>query len=157
MATLTGRWRLDVPGHDCEQMFAIAVDIESYPRFLPFCRSARIRRRDAGGLDVENHFGAGPVQARFRTRATFDRPHRLDITSQAAPFRRFRLTWLFAPLPEGCRVEAEYEIEMRSFLLHGLARLALSEIEPSVLASFRRRIAEVYPPAAALPPSKRDS
>jgi len=145
MSPLTGRWRLDVPDHDCEQMFAIAVDIESYPRFLPFCRSARIRQRDDSVLEVENHFGAGPVQARFPTRAELDRPHRLEITSRAAPFHLFRLTWLFSPLPKGgCRVEARYQIELRSPLLHGLARFAMPEIEPSVLASFKRRIVEVY-------------
>ncbi|MFD2235798.1 type II toxin-antitoxin system RatA family toxin [Phaeospirillum tilakii] len=146
MSALTGRWRLDLPGQDCERMFAIAVDIESYPRFLPFCRAARIRRREGNALDVDNQFGAGPIQARFPTRAEFERPHRLEITSRAAPFRLFRLTWLFTPLPGGCRVEARYHIELRSPLLHGLARLAMPEVEPTVLAAFRRRVAELYGP-----------
>jgi coenzyme Q-binding protein COQ10 len=145
MSALTGTWSLDFPRHSCDQMFAVAVDIESYPRFLPFCRTAHIRRREERALDVDNTFGAGPIQARFQTRAEFDRPHRLEITTRQPPFHRFRLIWSFAPLPDGgCRVQADYLVELRSFLLHSLAQMSLPEFERRVLASFRERVREVY-------------
>ena len=34
--------------HSAEQVYAVVVDIESYPRFLPWCLAARVERRAQG-------------------------------------------------------------------------------------------------------------
>ncbi|CAA7614556.1 type II toxin-antitoxin system RatA family toxin [Magnetospirillum sp. SS-4] len=140
-SALAGGWVVDFPHHDQTQLFALAADVESYPRFIPWCRLARIRRRDGNLLEVDNLFGAGPVQARFRSAAEFDPPHRLDITSRDGPFRHFRLTWVFETIETGgCRVRADYRMELRSGLLHSLARLSLPEMERRVVQNFKDRV-----------------
>lgn len=148
-AGLAGACRLDFPDHDCADLFAVAVDIESYPRFIPWCRSAQIRQRDGDVLLVDNTFGAGPVEAQFQTRAAAMAPARLEITSDQPPFRRFRLVWSFAPLDGGgCRVSADYSIELRSILLHSLALVSLPEVERRLIHNFRDRVRTVYGGAA---------
>ena len=145
MTPLAGGWTVDFPDHDAEQLFAVAVDIESYTRFIPWCRLARIRRREGNILEVDNLFGAGPLQARFRSRAEFDSPRRLDITATDGPFRLFHLGWRFEPRHGGgCRVVARYSMELRSGLLHSLARLSLSEVERRVVRNFKDRVRVVY-------------
>jgi len=145
-AGLSGVCRIEFPDLGCAELFAVAIDIESYPLFLPWCQSARVRRRDGNTLFVDNAFGAGPIEAHFETRAVATPPERLEITSQQAPFRSFRLDWRFAPLAGGgCRVSAEYRIEMRAALLHTLARLSLPEIERRVIARFRERVRHLHP------------
>ena len=146
-APLAGLWSLDFPNHACEALFAVAVDIESYPRFLPWCRAVRITRRGPDGLPrrVENLFGAGPVVARFESHAEPEPPHRLVIRAEAAPFRRFSLDWRFDPLPDGgCRASAAYHIELRSAVLQSLARLSLPEVERRVVQAFRDRVRLVH-------------
>lgn len=145
MSALTGGWRVEFPHHDAEQLFAVAVDIESYPRFIPWCRLAHIRRRDGHMLQVDNLFGAGPLQVRFHSRAELDPPHRLEITACDGPFRQFRLSWSFDPgTTGGCRVVADYRMELRSSLLHSLARLSLPEVERRVVQKFKERVRAVY-------------
>ena len=145
MAGLAGGWRVDFPRHDAEQLFALAADIESYPRFLPWCRSARILSRRDQAWEVDNVFGAGPVLAHFRSHAVFDRPHLLEITASEAPFRRFRLSWRFEPLgAAGCRVTAYYAMDLRSSLLAAMARMALPEMERKVVQRFKDRVRQVY-------------
>lgn len=142
---LTGRFTADFPHYEPAQLFALAVDIERYPAFIPWCRRTRVLSRGGGVLEVDNHFGAGPVDAAFRTRARPLPPDRLEITSDEAPFRSFRLVWSFVPLPGGgCRVVAEYAIQMRSALLQGLARIAMPEAERKIARRFRDRAAELY-------------
>ncbi len=142
---LAGGWVVDFPRHDAARLFALAVDIESYPRFIPWCRLARIRGREGNRLEVDNLFGAGPVQARFHSVAEFEAPHRLSITSRDGPFRSFQLTWEFEPLgDDGCRVKADYRMELRSGLLQSLARLSLPEVERRVVHKFRERVRAVY-------------
>ncbi|BAE53064.1 type II toxin-antitoxin system RatA family toxin [Paramagnetospirillum magneticum] len=144
MHALTGGWGLDVPGHTPDELYALAVDIESYPRFLPWCQKARIRSRDGDRLEVDNLFGLGPLQAQFSSQATQEPPGKLTITSQDGPFRRFRLIWTFTPLEDGCRVEAEYKMELRSPMLHAMAAMSLPAMEHKVAQSFRNRVREVY-------------
>lgn len=149
MASITGRVKMDFPAYSPEQMFALAADIERYPEFIPWCQGARVLSRDGGVWLVDNHFGAGPVEAGFRTRAVATPPERLEITSEQAPFRHFRLEWRFEPLAcGGCRVSASYDLAMRSPLLHGLARLATPEAVRKVIRRFEERAAALYGRAA---------
>jgi len=145
MRPLTGGWRVELPELSPAQIFALAVDIESYPRFLPWCRLARITRRGEGELEVENRFGAGPLLAGFHSTARFEAPDRLEITAKDGPFRSFRLLWRFEPLPpEGCRVIAQYSMELRSPLLHGMAALSLPGLEREVVSRFKGRVRAIY-------------
>lgn len=145
MTAVVGRVGADFAAFSCEQMFALAADIERYPEFIPWCRAARVLSRDGDVWRVENHFGAGPLDAVFRTFARPDPPHALEITSTDAPFRAFRLEWRFAPLPGGgCRVEAHYDITLVSPVLHALARLAMPEATRKIIDRFRTRAAALY-------------
>ncbi len=144
MSVVAGAWVVDFPHLDRARLFAVAADIESYPRFIPWCRLARIRQRDGNRMEVDNLFGAGPIQARFRSHAEFDPPNRLDITSRDGPFRHFHLTWRFLALgAEGCRVEADYRMELRSGLLQSLAQVSMTEIERRVVQRFKERVRAV--------------
>lgn len=145
MSDITGRCRADFPAWDCAQMFAIASDIESYPLFLPWCRSARILSREGDLWQVENHFGAGPVDQVFLTQARLEQPHRLTITSDQPPFSRFVMEWHFQDRPQGgCLVTAQYGMRLASPLLHGLARFSMAGAENKILARFRDRARQLY-------------
>lgn len=145
MSAVIGRATAEFVTYTPEQIFALAADIESYPAFIPWCRRARIVSRDGEVWQVDNHFGAGPLDAGFRTRATAQPPHRLEITATEAPFRHFRLEWRFEPLAGGgCRVTAEYDLALRSPLLHGLAHIAMPETARKIIHRFEQRAAALY-------------
>lgn len=145
MGEVAGRVSADFAAWSPEQMFALAADIEHYPEFIPWCRRAHVLSRDDGVWLVDNHFGAGPVDAVFRTVARPHPPHSLEITATQAPFRHFRLEWRFAPLSDGgCRVSAVYALALRSPLLHGLARLAMPDATRKVIRRFEARAATLY-------------
>ncbi len=137
---VVGQWRADFPAHAPEALFAIAADIESYPRFVPWCIATRILARHPDHWRCDNLFGTGPVRLRFHTRAEFDPPKAIDITSGDGPFRDFRLSWRFLPLaPSGCRVECGFAMTFRRDLLGLLARVSLPEVERRILNAFRAR------------------
>lgn len=142
---LSGAFSADFPRYRADQLFAIADDIERYPQFIPWCRSARVLSQDGAVREVENHFGAGPADISFSSRAVTSPPEQLEITAEGGPFRRFSLTWTFTPLEAGgCRVKAHYVVDFRSGLLQGLAALTIREVEHRVLRRFRDRAAEIY-------------
>lgn len=134
-----GDWRMDFPGRTAEDLFAIAADIESYPRFVPWCIATRILARHPDHWRCDNIFGAGPVRLRFHTRAELDPPHRIVITSHDGPFRAFRLSWAFTPTEGGCAVDVGFEALFKWDIVGLLARVSLSEVERRIIAAFRRR------------------
>lgn len=137
---LSGRFRVDFPHLTARQLFDIAADIESYPCFIPWCRSARVIGQDGDGKVVENHFGAGPVDLRFTTRAVAQAPEHLTITGDDGPFKAFCLEWTFA---DG-HVKAQYQIALASPLLQGLAGFAMPEVERRIVSQFRQRANALY-------------
>lgn len=80
---------------DCpiEPLFDLIADIESYPRFVPGWRAARILRRTQNHLVVRQSVSVAGMKVSFVSEAEVSRPHRLGIRSQAHPFRHFHLLW----------------------------------------------------------------
>ena len=83
-----------------EQMFDLVNDVERYPKFLHWCKGARIESRQGSTLEATLEIGVLGFQQRFRTRNTLQRPERIGIDLVSGPFRRLRGEWRFAATPE---------------------------------------------------------
>lgn len=127
----------------CEQLFALVLDIERYPEFVPGYHRARILRREAEALEVEQDTGIGPAGFRFRSRAEFVAPQRIVIHACDGPFRRLEVAWRFEPQEGGCRVTAETLYELPP-LLAPLLQGGLALLAPRLLDAFARRAATLH-------------
>jgi len=87
--------------HTPEQMFDLVNDIESYPKFLHWCRGARIDARHDNTLEATLDIGMLGFHQSFRTRNTLARPERIGINLVSGPFRRLRGEWRFVGAPGG--------------------------------------------------------
>jgi coenzyme Q-binding protein COQ10 len=135
-----------LPGFTPERLFAIAADVESYPRFLFWCESARVARREGNRLTVDNQFGIGPLRTRFETKAVLDPPRSIDVTSSDGPFLRLRISWRFEAAREGgCRITLEIDQAFRSPLFDAAARPFLATVEEQVIRAFIKRAKELHP------------
>jgi coenzyme Q-binding protein COQ10 len=131
----------------CEQVFDLAADVERYPQFLPGWKSARIVRREADVLYVEQILGIGPVQLRFGSRTTLHRPERIEVSSAEPPFRHYSLTWLFTPGPPvSCRLSVIVDLELESRLLQLLVNRVLPGSITGAIAAFEARASSLYVP-----------
>ncbi len=127
------------------QLFDIAVDVERYPEFIPWCLAARVHRRHDDVYYTDQVIGLGLLRQRFGSKTVFGRPERIHVTSSDRPFRRFELTWLFDPLPEGgCRVSLRVELDFRSPLLGGLFNRAVGRAVDRIMSAFEARARRLY-------------
>ncbi|HTT41337.1 MAG TPA: type II toxin-antitoxin system RatA family toxin [Burkholderiales bacterium] len=132
----------------CEQVFDLAADVERYPEFLPGWISARIVKREADVLYVEQVLGIGPVRLRFGSRTMLHRPDRIAVTSSEPPFRHYSLTWLFAPGPAvSCNLSVSVDLELDSRLLQLLVDRVLPASITGAIAAFEARAKRLYIPA----------
>jgi coenzyme Q-binding protein COQ10 len=129
----------------CEQVFDLAADIERYPEYLPGWISARILKREADVLYVEQVLGVGPARLQFGSRAVLHRPERIEVTSSEPPFRYYRLTWLLAPRPAvSCSLSVTVELELESNLLQNVVNRVLPASIEGVIAAFEARANSLY-------------
>lgn len=131
--------------YDTGQLFDLAADIESYPRFLPGWVSARIVERDGNRLRVAQQLGLPLFSDTFMSTAQLDRPRSVHVQTSDGPFRSLELHWGFAAVDAAHSVATlAIECQMASTLLERPARRLLDAAAPSVMQRFAARARMLY-------------
>ena len=128
-----------------EQMFDLAIDVESYPDYLPGWNSAIILENTGNRLRVEQQLGFTIFTRPVITTAVLNRPYKVNIHSDDAPFRFLSIEWSFEPADHGqCRVSIEFSYRMRSGLLEAIAAKLFEYISPQIIRRFSERARLIY-------------
>src|ERR687893_313471 len=92
--------------HSAQQMFALVDDIESYPRFLPWCTAATVEERTPGGVRATLTVGLKGLRQSFTTHNENRPGEAIDLRLVKGPFRSFAARWRFRALSEeACSIE----------------------------------------------------
>jgi ribosome-associated toxin RatA of RatAB toxin-antitoxin module len=130
--------------HSAEEMFALVDDIESYPRFLPWCSAAKVEERTPTGARATLTVGMRGLRQSFTTQNEIRPGEAMEMRLLKGPFRRFAAAWRFKPLSaEACSVEFTLEYEMAGALARILEPL-FDHIADTMVDAFTRRAGEVY-------------
>jgi len=128
-----------------EQLFDLVADVESYPKFLPWCVASRIRKRDGAVIIADLMIGFKMVRERFTSRVILSRPGRIDVTYTEGPFKYLNNHWIFEPLPEGgTMIDFYVDFEFRSKLLQTIMGALFNEAVKLMVGSFEKRANQLY-------------
>ena len=128
-----------------EQLFDMVADIERYPEFLPWCRAARITKREGNVVYSDMVIGFKMVRERFSTRVILDRPNRIDVHYLTGPMHHLDNHWKFVAQPDGsCLVDFYVDFEFRSPLLRRLIGLLFNEAVRRMVGAFEIRARAIY-------------
>lgn len=131
--------------YTAEQLFDLAADVESYPEYLPWWISARIRKRVQNEYYTDQVLGLGPVRVAFGSRTILQRPRRIDVMSTDFPFRQFKLSWTFEPRQGStCKASVFAEFEFRSTIFQRLCERILPNTITDIMAAFGKRATRLY-------------
>jgi len=127
------------------EMFALVSDIESYPGFLPWCRSARVIWREGDELKACIEMAKGSVQKAFTTHNRQQPNKMIEIRLVEGPFKQLEGFWRFDPLGEqACKVSLDMEFEFANRMLDMLIGPIFSQIANNLVDSFQQRAVDVY-------------
>jgi ribosome-associated toxin RatA of RatAB toxin-antitoxin module len=130
--------------HSAERMFTLVDDVESYPRFLPWCRAAKVEERTAASVQATLSVGMRGLRQTFSTRNELHPPEAMEMHLVKGPFRHFAAAWRFKPLSaQACAVEFSLEYEMAGPLARILEPL-FDHIADTMVDAFTRRAGELY-------------
>ena len=131
--------------HSAAQLFALVEDIESYPRFLPWCAGAEVKSRAPGATVATLTIGMRGVKKSFTTRNSNRPPEAIDLELVEGPFRHFAAAWRFQPLGEqACKVEFSMAFEFASRALATLLQPLFERMADSMVDAFTRRADEIH-------------
>lgn len=124
----------------------IAADVESYPRFVPGFRDARIIGADAdGAIRVRNAVGWGAASAVFASRARLSPPDaagqgRIVVESHSPALGDIRVDWEVAALDaRRARVRFSMAVNLRSAVAQLLFQSTARVMGDRVIEAFRAR------------------
>jgi len=127
------------------EMFALVSDIETYPEFLPWCRSARVIWHEGDEVKASIEMAKGSLQKAFTTHNRQQPDKMIEMRLVEGPFKRLEGFWRFDPLgQQACKVSLDLEFEFASRMLDMMIGPMFSQIANTLVDSFQQRAVEVY-------------
>jgi ribosome-associated toxin RatA of RatAB toxin-antitoxin module len=122
------------------RLFALINDIESYPRFLPWCTHARVQSRSEHEIVASIGVKQGPLHGEFTTRNELEPDKRIVMHLVSGPFKMLEGQWVLTPIgPDGCRVELTIRFAFKSALSAVLFEHKFAETVGSLVEAFVTR------------------
>jgi ribosome-associated toxin RatA of RatAB toxin-antitoxin module len=137
--------RSAIVAHSADRMFALVEDIESYPRFLPWCERAVVLSREPGRTVATLHVNVHGLRQHFTTENANQPGVSIRMKLVEGPFRDLDGRWSFADLgPGGCKIEFRLHYEFGSALLEKALGPAFHRITDRFVEAFVRRAEEKF-------------
>jgi len=130
--------------HSAADMYALVRDIESYPRFLPWCDDASVAEQSDTHQLASVHMDKRMRSLKFTTRNRLEQDSAIHMGLVDGPFKKLSGVWRFTPLDESaCKVELAIDFEFKSRVLGAVLGGAFSKICDTMVAAFVKRADEL--------------
>lgn len=126
-------------------MLQLVEDIESYPRFLPWCHASRILKRTDDTVEAELEIMRGGFRKSFATRNQQVSSQEIRMSLIKGPFSHLEGVWTFVPLREDAsKIALHLEFEMMGKLSNLAFGAVFNQICNSMVGAFTQRAKELY-------------
>jgi len=128
-----------------DQMFALVDDIEAYPAFLQWCRSADVISRDIDVVTARLELAKGSVHKTFTTQNRLMPGKMIEMKLVEGPFRHLEGFWKFEALREdACKISLDLEFDFSSKMLSMVVGPVFSQVANTLVDAFCRRAEFIY-------------
>lgn len=144
--------------YSTEKLFALVADIERYPEFLPWCRAARIVKREKNLLLAELVISFQHLTESYTSEVTLHPPEHpgaeaaIEAKMVEGPFEYLTNHWKFIPTSAGgTRIELELDFQFRSRMLNMLIGSMFDKAVARMAEAFKKRADDLYGSSEPLP------
>lgn len=130
--------------HSANEMFALVDDIESYPQFLRWCRSATVHERNEDFVEATLELEAGKISKTFTTRNTLRQGESISLALLGGPFRHLDGGWQFQQLGDGCKVSLNLAFKFENVMTDLVFGHFFEEVCNSLVDAFTERAKAIY-------------
>ena len=127
------------------QMFELVEDVESYPKFLPWCGGSRILRREGDIVEAELQIAKAGFHKSFATRNRLEKYGKIYMNLLEGPFSSLEGVWNFIPLREDAsKITLDLEFEIAGKLAALAFGPVFNQICNTMVTSFTQRAKTIY-------------
>lgn len=132
------------------EMYRLVVDIDAYPRFLPWCAAAQVLQTHPDGVTARLTLAYRGVRQAFTTRNVHTPDAGVEMKLVDGPFSRLHGRWVFSAIgrpgdeSRGCKVEFDLRYAFANAPLEGVVSPVFDKIADTLVDSFVQRAEEVY-------------
>ncbi len=128
-----------------QQMFDLVDDIESYPKFLPWCSGSKVLRREGDIVEGQIDIAKAGFHKSFVTRNRLDQGGKIYMSLLEGPFKSLEGVWNFLPLREDAsKISLDLEFEIASAFASLAFGPVFNQICNTMVSSFTQRAKVVY-------------
>lgn len=135
--------------YSVQDLSSLVLDIESYPKFLPWCGAARVisdvDREILAELVIEFKGFYGKYQSKVLHKALPEDNYLIKVEAISGPFEYLKNTWLFTKKPENTQIEFFIDFRMKSGLLNKLIGSFYITASEKIVDAFEKRASVIYP------------
>lgn len=128
------------------QMFDIVDDVESYPRFLPWCSGSKVLKREGDIVEAELHIAKAGFKKTFATHNRYEKEKgKLFLTLLDGPFSSLDGVWSFMPLREDAsKISLDLEFQINGRFASLAFGAVFNQICNTMVSSFTDRAKKIY-------------
>ena len=132
------------------EMYELVTGIEDYPRFLPWCDSAKVLHQHDDGVTARLGLAYMGVRQAFTTRNQHVLNESVVVKLVDGPFSVLDGHWFFRPLGqpgaqvEACKIEFDLRYAFASPALETVVSPVFDRVAATFVDSFVKRAEEVY-------------
>lgn len=140
--------------YSAREMYALVVDVPSYPKFLPWCERAEVLEQASDGMTARLSLAYAGVRHAFTTRNRHVPGESVLVTLVDGPFSVLDGNWLFRGLgragadggasANACRIEFDLRYAFASRALEAVVSPVFDRIANTFVDSFVKRAEQVY-------------
>ncbi|MDH5766248.1 MAG: type II toxin-antitoxin system RatA family toxin [Gammaproteobacteria bacterium] len=129
-----------------EEMYKLVEDIESYPQFLPWCRSTEVLSRDENEVRASIEIAKSGLHKSFTTTNRMQKNKIIEMRLLKGPFKHLQGFWRFDALKnsQACKVTFDLDFEFENKLMALAAGSVFNQIANTMVDAFSKRAIEVY-------------
>ena len=131
------------------QLIDLVLDIEKYPKFVPFCLDAKIYEKKEKGdyilIIADLTIGKGPFKDTYKSDVKFNKKdNSIKVTNIEGPLNRLENIWLFNDHVNGTEISFDIDFEIENKFLNIVMTKSFQFGLDKIADAFQKRADDLF-------------
>ena len=132
-----------------EQLINLVLDIEKYPKFVPFCVNAKVYEKKKQGnlllIVADLTIGKGPFKDTYKSNVKYNKKEdSIFVTNLDGPLKHLENTWNFNEKNNITEVSFEVDFELKNEFLNIVMTKSFQFALDKIAEAFQKRAEELF-------------
>ena len=132
-----------------EQLVDLVLDIENYPKFIPYCLDAKIyekkEERNLIFIIADLTIGKGPFKATYKSHVKFDKnTDTIQVTNIEGPLKYLENKWFFLEKDSFTEISFDIDFEIENKFLNTVMSKSFQYGLDKIADSFQKRANDLF-------------